>query len=351
MKNYTAVVIQTSVKEVYSRQDVVDNFARVCRIVRTSAPFHYFGTRIPNRLFVFDCHAHNHHYAQAEMCSKVAIELPGPELNDVLQTARDLGLFIATSALEYDPKFPSTFFTCLFIAGPEGEIIYKYRKVHTHVGTEKTLSPYDAMDRYREIYGQGKTLLQTLFPVADTPLGKIGMLIAHDRNYPEAARAMAMNGAEVLVLGPQPEPSVASGRWEFINRARAFENMAYVIAPNYGEFVSDERARQRWAGHSMIVNFEGDIVASTPYPGEATCAGIIELEALRERRADPYDSPLAELRADVYREIYARTVYPMNRYAAGPPPDSARDRLDFFESVYRELVARGAYTEPVTSGS
>lgn len=348
MKNYTAVVIQTSVKEVYSRQDVVDNFARVCRIIRTSAPFHYFGTRIPNKLFVFDCHAHNHHYAQADMCSKVAIELPGPELQDVLSTARELGVFIASSALEFDPKFPTTFFTCLFIAGPEGELVYKYRKVHTHVGTEKTLSPYDALDRYRDIYGQGKNLLETLFPVADTPLGKIGMLIAHDRNYPEAARAMAMNGAEVLILGPQPEPSVANGRWEYINRTRAFENMAYVIAPNYGEFVSDERARQRWAGHSMIVSFDGDVVASSPYPGEAVCAGIIELEALRERRADPYDSPLAELRADVYREIYARTVYPPNRYASKPPPDSARERLDFFESVYHELVARGAYVEPAS---
>ncbi len=346
MKSYTAVIIQTSVKEVYSRQDVMENFARPCRIVGTSARFPYFGTRIPNRLFVFDCHAHNHHYSQAEMCANVAIELPGPEVQAVLDTAREHGVYIATSALEFDPKFPTTFFTCLFIVDPQGEIIYKYRKVHTHVATEKTLSPYDAIERYREVYGQGKSLLETLFPVADTPLGKIGMLIAHDRNYPEASRAMAMNGAEILILGPQPEPSVANGRWEAINRVRAFENMAYVIAPNYGEFISDERARQRWAGHSMIVDFEAHVVASTPYAGEATCAGVIELEGLRERRADPFDSPLAELRADAYREIYARTVYPMNRYASAPPPDAPRDRLAFFEDVYRQLVACGAYVEP-----
>jgi predicted amidohydrolase len=350
MKSYTAVVIQTSVKEVYSREDVVENFARVCRIIHTSAPFHYYGTRVENKLFVFDTHAHNHHYSQPDMCSKVAIELPGPELRAVQDTARELGIHIATSALEFDPNFPLTYFTCLFIVGPEGDIVYKYRKVHTHVGTEKTLSPYDAMDRYRELYGQGKSLLETLFPVADTPLGRIGMLIAHDRNYPEACRAMAMNGAEILILGPQPEPSVANGRWEAINRVRAFENMAYVIAPNYGEFISDERVRQRWGGHSMIVDFEGKIVADAPYTGEALCAGLIELEALRERRADPYDSPLAELRADVYREIYAKTVYPPNRYANMPPPDAAKDRLDFFEPVYRELVARGAYVEPESPG-
>ena len=58
------------VEEVYGREDVVQSFARVCRIIRTSARFPYFGTRVPNKLFVFDTHAHNHHYSQPEMVSK-----------------------------------------------------------------------------------------------------------------------------------------------------------------------------------------------------------------------------------------------------------------------------------------
>jgi len=346
MKKYTAVVVQTSVKEVFSREDVVLNFARTCRIVRTSARFPYAGIRVPNSLFVFDSHAHNHHYSRTEMASRVAIEIPGPEMQAVVDTARDLGVYIAASALEYDANFPGRFFTCCFIVGPDGAVVYKYRKLQTHLGTEKTLSPYDVMDRYVELYGKGRTPLQTLFPVADLPIGRIGMLIAHDRNYPEAARAMAMNGAEILVLGPQPEPTVATGKWEAINRVRAIENMVYVIAPNYGEFVSEERARQRWAGHSMIVDHEGQIVASSPYPGEAVCAGVIDVEALRERRADPYDSPLAELRTDIYREIYRDPVYRKNRYATDGPGDTAAERLSFFDEVYRELVARGAYVPP-----
>ena len=343
---YSAVIIQTRVKECFSRQDVLDNFERTCKVIATSVRHHYFGLGIPNRLAVFDSHAHNHGYSVKQMIEKIAIEIPGKDIQGVVDTAKKSNIYIVTSALEYDAKFPATFFTCYFIVDPKGEVIYKYRKIHIHYGTEKTLSPYDMMDRYYEVYGKGKTLLQTFFPVADTPLGRIGALIAHDRIYPEAARAFAMNGAEILVMGPQPEPSVAGGRWETMNRARAFENMVYVLAANYGEFVSEERASQRWAGHSMIVDFEGRIIGSAPYPGEAVCAGIIDIEALRQRRADPYDSPLAEMRNDIYREIYAEAVYPKNRLATSGPAETAMERMAFFPEVYEKLVARGSYVKP-----
>jgi predicted amidohydrolase len=347
---YSAVVIQTRVKECFSKQDVIDNLARTCKIIRTSVRHHYFGTNIPSKLTVFDTHAHNHGYSVKEMIEKIAIEIPGKEMQVVIDTAKDNGIYIVTSALEYDPKFPETFFTCYFIVDPKGEVIYKYHKIHIHYGTERTLSPYDIMDRYYEAYGKGKTRLQTFFPVADTPLGKIGALIAHDRIYPEAARALALNGVEILVMGPQPEPSVAGGRWETMNRARAFENMVYVLATNYGEFVSDERATQRWAGHSMVVDFEGKIIGSAPYPGEAVCAGIIDIEALRERRADPYDSPLVEMRNDLYREIYAQEIFAKNRHATSAPAETARERMAFFPEIYEKLVARGTYSRP-TKGS
>jgi predicted amidohydrolase len=202
------------------------------------------------------------------------------------------------------------------------------------------------MDKYQAIYGGGKTPLQTFFPVAQTPVGNIGALIAHDRIYPEAARAMALNGAEILVLGPQPEPTVANGRWETMNRARSFENMVYVLAANYGEFASDERVAQRWAGHSMIVDFTGQIIGSAPYPGEAVCAAVIDIEALRERRADAHDSPLAELRSDLYREIYAQEIYRANRYADAVPGETREERLSYFPEVYEKLAMRGTYVKP-----
>jgi predicted amidohydrolase len=343
---YGAIVIQTRVKECFNRQDVIDNLARACKVTHTSVRHPYFGHHIRNKLVVFDTHAHNHGYSVKEMIDKIAIQIPGEETRLVSDAAKRDQVYIATSALEYDGNFKETFFTCFFMVDPKGEVVYKYRKIHTHPGTEKTLSPYDIMDKYYDLYGQGKTRLETFFPVAETPLGKIGTLIAHDRIYPEAARAMALNGAEILILGPQPEPSVASGRWETMNRARAFENMFYVMAANYGEFVSEERVGQRWAGHSMIVDFNGQIIGASPYPGEAACAALIDIEALRQRRADPHDSPLAELRTDLYREIYTRDIYGKNRYASSVPGETRNERLSLFAKIYQELVDQKIYTKP-----
>jgi predicted amidohydrolase len=346
---YGAIVIQTRVKECFTRQDVIDNLARACKVTHTSVRHPYFGHHVQNKLVVFDTHAHNHGYSVGEMIEKIAIQIPGEETRLVSDAAQRDEVYIATSALEYDGNFPKTFFTCFFIVDPKGELIYKYRKIHTHLGTEKTLSPYDVMDSYYELYGSGKTPLETFFPVAKTELGNIGTLIAHDRVYPEAARAMALNGAEILILGPQPEPTVANGRWETINRARSFENMLYVMAANYGEFVSDERPAQRWAGHSMIVDFNGQIIGSSPFPGEAVCAALIDIEALRQRRADAHDSPLAELRTDVYREIYRADVFAKNRHAHSVPGNTAKERLSYFPEIYEKLVQRGTYVKPKTS--
>jgi predicted amidohydrolase len=343
---YGAIAIQTRVKECFNRQDVIENLARACKVTHTSVRHPYFGHHIENKLVAFDTHAHNHGYSVKEMIEKIAISIPGEESRLVSDAAKRDGVYIVTSALEYDGNFADTFFTCFFIVDPKGDVIYKYRKIHTHLGTEKTLSPYDAMDKYFSIYGRGKTPLQTFFPVAETPIGNIGTLIAHDRIYPEAARAMALNGAEILILGPQPEPTVANGRWETMNRARSFENMVYVMAANYGEFISDDRVAQRWAGHSMIVDFNGQIIGSSPFPGEAVCAALIDIEALRQRRADAHDSPLAELRTDIYREIYGETIYGKNRYANSVPGETRDERLSYFPDVYEKLVARGAYIKP-----
>jgi len=213
---YGAIVIQTRVKECFNRQDVIENLARACKVTHTSARHPYFGHRIQNKLVAFDTHAHNHGYSVKEMIEKIAIQIPGDETRLLSEAAKRDGLYIVTSALEYDGHFKDTFFTCFFIVDPTGEVIYKYRKIHTHLGTEKTLSPYDAMDKYYSTYGHGKTPLQTFFPVAETPIGNIGTLIAHDRIYPEAARAMEMGFDGVLV-----NSAIALAR-DPVKMARAF---------------------------------------------------------------------------------------------------------------------------------
>jgi predicted amidohydrolase len=73
------------------------------------------------------------------------------------------------------------------LIGPQG-LIYKYRKVNTWIPYEVHTSPHD-LEGYQE----------PLFPVADTPMGRIGCAICYDWLFPEALRQLAANGAEVLV--------------------------------------------------------------------------------------------------------------------------------------------------------
>jgi predicted amidohydrolase len=72
------------------------------------------------------------------------IEIPGPEIEPLTRAAVDAGVFIGANAYEYDPKWPHRYFNCSFLIDPEGEVILKYRRLHSPV----TPSPHDFLDEY-----------------------------------------------------------------------------------------------------------------------------------------------------------------------------------------------------------
>ena len=73
--------------------------------------------------------------------------------------------------------------------------------------------------------------LDAFYPVADTEIGRLGVLMANEGSYPENARGLAMNGAEVVYRASYPHPHAGNGLFEVQNRARALDNNFYVIAP------------------------------------------------------------------------------------------------------------------------
>jgi predicted amidohydrolase len=110
--------------------------------------------------------------------------------------------------------------------GPEG-ILYKYRKVNPWIPYEVHSSPHD-LDGYDA----------PLFPVADTPIGRLGCAICYDWLFPEALRQLAAHGAEVLIrVSAYMDPWGATepmNWWTIVNRCRALENIAYVVAGEPG---------------------------------------------------------------------------------------------------------------------
>ena len=267
--------------------------------VAGSAPF------LPVRLIVFPefAHAAPIFPTARELHDKLAVPVPNEHTERLVLKAREHGVYIQTgSMIEADPRWPGAVFNTTCLVGPEG-LLSKYRKVNPWIPYEVHSSPHD-IEGYDE----------PLFPVADTPIGRIGCAICYDWLFPEAIRQLAMNGAEILVrVSAYMDPWGATepmNWWTIVNRCRALENVAYVVAANQGASLR-HYPPYSWPGGSQIVDFDGRLVVeASPGPGERIVVGPVDVGALRhERESRQGHHMLAHLRTEAY-PIYRQPVYP-----------------------------------------
>jgi len=319
---YTACLIQPIVRFVLQRSEIRGNLTRCLQLIDMATT--RYGGWAPLKLIVFPEFFLQGWTAKATMDDyrkEILIRLPGEEIDQLGEKARQYGVFIAGAVLEYDPHFPALFFNSAFILNPKGEIIHKYRKITPYLRAEMATSPHDIYDSYVEVYGKGKSLTETFFPVTDTAIGKLGTFICMDGFFPETTRALVLQGAEILIRPtafPEPLVSVPMQSWELQNRMRAFENLAYVIAPNTGGVITEETPTYICPGDSMVADFNGVIVGRAPYPGETIVSAVVHLEDLRRRRQDPHFNVLRQIRSEVFQELYQEPIYPKNKYLENP---------------------------------
>lgn len=275
--------------------------------------------------------------ARIENMRKVAIEIPGEETDKIAAKARKYNAYIFAASYEIDPDWPGRYFNCGFIIDPKGEIALKYRKIQCGV-IETGTSPHEVMDEYIERYGY-----DSLFPVIDTPLGKLGLLVCADGLFgPEVARALAMKGAEILCF-PISTTSPDHSYYHLVARARAIDNACYVISPNLGLTFSEQRA-QNSGGESVIVDFEGRILQMAATPGEATIQTMLHLDALRNYRLrSPYG--VASVRTEMYAPLYQRSHVPPNFFLE-EPEQSLDDERRLREITFQRMFDTGIYTPP-----
>ena len=163
-----------------------------------------------------------------------------------------------------------------------------------------------------------------------TPIGNLGVAICYDWLFPEALRQLAANGAEVLIrVSAYMDPWGATepmAWWTVINRARAIENIAYVVAANQGASLR-HYPPYSWPGGSQVVDFDGRLLAeASPGPGERIVVAPIDLSALRHERATRRGHHmLAHLRTEAY-PVYRRHIYPP---AEGSTPAGAYPTLSY----------------------
>lgn len=267
---------------------------------------------LPVRLLVFPefAHAAPIYLTLKELHKKLGVEIPNEHTDKLHAKAREYGVYIQTgSMLEIDRKYSGALFNTTCLIGPEG-ILYKYRKVYPWIPWEVHTSPHDIQGYEEE-----------LFPVAETPIGKIGAAICYDWLFPESLRQLAANGAEILArVSAYMDPFGATPPndwWTIVNRCRALENLAYIVAANQAAKLHHFPPFS-WPGGSMIVDYDGRIVAqATPGDGEKIVVGPIDLDMLRhERKVRLSHQMIAHLRTEAH-PLYQRSFYPQASFESG----------------------------------
>jgi predicted amidohydrolase len=168
-------------------------------------------------------------------------ELPGPVVAPLVDVAAELGIHLVVGSYERGPT-PDVIYNSSVLVDPAGEVLGVYRKTH----------PF-----YSEgVGGGGWVTPGDTVAVCDTELGRIGMIICFDGDYPELCRIQAVLGAEVIC---RPSALLRSADvWELTSRARAYDNHVFIIGANA---VGADPAGVLYFGNSHVVTPIGHIVA------------------------------------------------------------------------------------------
>lgn len=203
-----------------------------------------------------------------------AIAPDGPEFDALGAIAAKHGVYVAGNAYETDPHFPELFFQASHVIAPTGDVVLRYRRLHSLYSP----TPYDVWDRYLDAYG-----IDGVLPVAHTEIGRLAAIASEEILYPELARALALRGAEIFCHSTSEISSPDLTAKAIARRARAVENQAFVVSANSGGLHGIAIPGDSTNGGSQIIDPEGRPLA-TAGPGESVVAAA-ELDVTTVRRA------------------------------------------------------------------
>jgi predicted amidohydrolase len=247
---------------------------------------------------------------------KVCIKIPGAETDKLGDFCRQHGTYIAGTAFEKSDTWPDRLFNTAFIVGPSGKVELKYRQLNPETlnGLLPVTSPADVLNDYARIEGE-----LPLFPVLDTPLGRLACLVGNDVNFFEHTRTLVLRGAEVVLHLTAETTAAAFPVWEDMRRARAYENVAYFASVNNGGLLGSGAPRVRSRGHSEIVSYEGKPLAVADSAGEVAIHASISVERLRQRRLQVRMNFPAQSKIRMYGPSYRKADrIPNNAWATRP---------------------------------
>lgn len=233
----------------------------------------------------------------------LAEPIPGPSTTFYCELAKKLGVVIVASLFE--KRAPGLYHNTAIVIESNGEIVGKYRKMHIP----------DDPAYYEKFYFTPGDLG---FHPIQTSVGKLGVLVCWDQWYPEAARLMAMQGAEMLIYptaigyadNDTPEEQQRQRMaWQMVMRGHAVANGLPVIAVNRVGFESDPSGQtsgiQFW-GTSFVAGPQGEIIYEASTDDEENI--VVEMDMDRSEQVRRWWPFLRDRRIDAYGDITKRFI-------------------------------------------
>ncbi len=220
----------------------------------------------------------------------------GPTTRLLMEKAKEHDMYICWGMTERDAERFDVLYNSAVLVGPEG-FVGCYRKVHNPM-TE------------RLYYFPGNE-----YKVFDTKIGKIGIMICFDKAFPEAARSLAVKGAEIIIcptawpLNERSEDDDQLKLYNIFDYARTFENLVFFVGSDHcGEY-----EKEICAGHSRIIGPVGgyDLRATTGFDEGMAVADVdVQGDILKARcTAMGLENLIKDRRPDTYTELTKVTKY------------------------------------------
>ncbi|MGA9027051.1 MAG: N-carbamoylputrescine amidase [Steroidobacteraceae bacterium] len=197
-----------------------------------------------------------------------------PAIGHFRTVARELNVVLPLSVFE---RANNAFFNSLVVVDADGAVLGSYRKSHIPEG-----------EGYHEkfYFSPG----DSGFKVFSSRFGKLGVAICWDQWFPEAARSMALMGAEILLyptaIGSEPQDAAldSAGHWRRTMQGHAAANIMPVVASNRIGTEQGEKYTMTFYGSSFIAGHTGELVAEADRVTETVLTACFDLDALRRYR-------------------------------------------------------------------
>jgi nitrilase len=196
----------------------------------------------------------------------------GPIQQFLQQQAQKYKVWIVAGTIPIRSDDPDHAYATSFLYNAQGEVVARYDKIHL----------FDAMvGENRDTYTESAATKPGAQPVVvDTPFGRLGMSVCYDLRFPELYRRLSEAGAQILVVPSAFTEITGTAHWEVLLRARAIENLCYVVAAAQGGYHVNGRTTY---GHSMVVDYWGNIL-NMREKGAGIVTASLDLASLEQQR-------------------------------------------------------------------